>query len=70
MFQIKVADRQTIRWYKADSLADAMALFNNLSDIVPSVEVWLGMTQIAKYQVGYPYDPEVFHNAPQTRDVL
>ena len=70
MFQIKVAQHHALRWYKADSYTDAMELFNNLSKVVPSVEVWLGMTQLAKYQVGYPYDPEVFHNAPQTRDVL
>jgi hypothetical protein len=42
MYEIKVTDRQTIRWYKADSEADAMALFNILSKAVLNVELWQG----------------------------
>ena len=50
MFQIRTEQHNASRWYKADTLEDAMSLYQNLTAVAPiSVEVWLGMTQLYKH---------------------
>ena len=51
MYAIKYEQQCVSRWFKADSYTDAMELFNNLSKVVPFVQVWYGKDIVAEYKI-------------------
>lgn len=57
MFQIRTEKDYTIRTYTADSYFDAIDLFNNLSKVLPFVQVWQGDELLMQYDPN-PISPE------------
>lgn len=51
MYQIKVEKQCINRWYTANSYFDALELFNELSKILPFVQVWKGDKLISEYKI-------------------
>jgi len=68
MFHIRTEKDYMIRTYTASSYFDAVDLFHNLSKVLRFVQVWQGDKLVLEYDPDY--DPEIFHKAPQTRDIL
>ena len=50
MYQIRTEQYYTIRTYTADSYFDAVDLFNNLSKVLPFVQVWIGDKVVMEYK--------------------
>jgi hypothetical protein len=53
MYQIRTEQYYTIRTYTADSYFDAVDLFNNLSKVLPFVQVWIGDKVVMEYKLDY-----------------
>ena len=51
MYQIKTEQDYTIRTYTAYSYFDAVDLFNNLSKVLPFVQVWIGDKVVMEYKL-------------------
>jgi hypothetical protein len=50
MYQIKIEHQCASRWYKAESLWDAMELFNTLTKTYRLVQLWKGMNLVTEYK--------------------
>lgn len=51
MYQIKTEHQCVNRWYQANNYFDALELFNTLSKVLPSVQVWKGDKLISEYKI-------------------
>jgi hypothetical protein len=49
-FQVRTEKDYTIRTYTADSYFDAVDLFDNLSKVLPFVQIWQGTNLITEYK--------------------
>jgi hypothetical protein len=51
MYNIRTEEHYTIRTYTAHSYFDAVDLFNNLSKVLPFVQVWIGDKLVMEYKI-------------------
>jgi hypothetical protein len=51
MYQIRIEHQDAIRWYQAESLVDAMELFDLLSKSCRFVQVWDANKMISEYKL-------------------
>jgi hypothetical protein len=49
-FQVRTEKDCTTRTYTADSYFDAVDLFDNLSKVLPCVQIWQGTNLITEYK--------------------